>query len=30
MTIITISRQMGSHGDEIASTVAQKMNYELG
>ena len=29
MAIITISRQIGSKGDEIASLVASKLNYEL-
>ena len=28
MAIITISRQMGSLGDEIAKSVADKLNYE--
>ena len=29
MAIVTISRQIGSKGDEIASLVASKLNYEL-
>ena len=28
MSIITISRQFGSFGDEIAQRVADKLNYE--
>ncbi len=29
MAIVTISRQVGSYGDEIAKLVAQKLGYEL-